>query len=349
MQNILQEKFQKIANELDKHLSQLPKQELEGINSQSLIDISSSDKISKQIAEEIFDLGPIKQLVFASDITEIMIQSHDSIWVEKNSIIIRTNIRFLNNKSYENLIHRICSCRNIYFDKELPFQSFKWNNFRIHLIADPITDNIKTSLRRISSSINLGKIIDQWPKDLTLYLKNLVKQKNSFLVIGTTGSGKTTLLNTLLSWTEFNERSVIIEDTDEIIKPNELSIKLLTKNKIADQSELIKQALRMRPDRIIMGEIRSCEAKDYLLALSTGHAGSMCTLHADDPQQALYRLEMLVQMGSPQWSLDTVRRLVKLSLNYIIHVKNYANSRKVHGIYKLSSLEDTGFTVEKVW
>jgi len=114
-----------------------------------------------------------------------------------------------------------------------------------------------------------------------------------------------------------------------------------------DQMQLVRRTLRLRPDRIVMGEVRGAEAKDFLMALATGHGGSFGTLHAQDASQALLRLEMLIQMGAPQWGLQAIRRLIQLSLDYVIVAeKNKAGNRHLKGIYRLCSLEDNGFLLE---
>jgi len=116
-----------------------------------------------------------------------------------------------------------------------------------------------------------------------------------------------------------------------------------------DQTQLVKRSLRLRPDRIVMGEVRGSEAKDFLMAMATGHSGSFGTLHAQDASQALIRLEMLIQMGAPQWSLTAIRRLIQLSLDYIIITGRAATGeRQLKGVFRLCSLEDQGFLVEQV-
>jgi pilus assembly protein CpaF len=148
---------------------------------------------------------------------------------------------------------------------------------------------------------------------------------------------------------------VIIEDTSELKIPNDAGVKLLTRRdphrnlRDIDQSELLKQALRMRPDRIIMGEIRGGEAKDLLMAFATGHTGCMGTLHAENARQALLRLEMLIQLGAPQWSLHAVRTLIWLSVQAVIVVaRGPQGVRKLEGVYKIASLEEVGFLIERM-
>jgi pilus assembly protein CpaF len=182
-----------------------------------------------------------------------------------------------------------------------------------------------------------------------------VEQRKNFLIVGGTGTGKTSLINALLHTCSDNERALVIEDTAEIELPNLSSMKLLTRQdpqgilKPIDQGQLLCHALRLRPDRIVVGEIRGAEAKDLLMALATGHSGSFGSLHASDARQALIRLEMLIQMGAPQWSLSAVRRLIQLSLDYVLLVGKSANGeRQFQGVFKICSLEETGFLIEKV-
>jgi pilus assembly protein CpaF len=150
------------------------------------------------------------------------------------------------------------------------------------------------------------------------------------------------------------DRVVMIEDTSELHSPNSASVKLLTRRdphghlRDIHQSDLLKQALRMRPDRIVMGEIRGEEAKDLLMAFATGHTGCMGTLHAETARQALIRLEMLIQLGAPQWGLHAVRTLIWLSLQNIVVVKkDKAGRRVLDGIYRVTALEEFGFLLER--
>jgi pilus assembly protein CpaF len=173
-------------------------------------------------------------------------------------------------------------------------------------------------------------------------------------LIGPTGSGKTAVLNACLAEISKDERVVILEDTDELRCANPLSTKLLSRwdsQKILSEvtlSDLVRLSLRLRPDRLVMGEVRGPEAKDLLMALSTGHRGSLATLHAETAQQALLRLEMLIQLGAPQWSLQAVRQLIHLSLDVIVVLKMEGRRRRLHGMWRLSSLETFGFTLEPI-
>lgn len=150
-----------------------------------------------------------------------------------------------------------------------------------------------------------------------------------------------------------DERMILIEDTPELNPPNTVSTSLLTQPSSSSSvpavsmSDLLKRALRLRPDRIGIGEIRGGEACDLLMALSTGHSGSFGSLHAKSPHEALLRLEMLVQMGAPHWSIDSIRTLIGLTIQYIIVVEKKGSERKLAGIYKLETVEKTGFTISR--
>lgn len=234
-----------------------------------------------------------------------------------------------------------------------------YKNFRVHIAIAPITpQGACVSFRRHPDSPWTFQALEKkdWASLSDLQrLKDLVINQHNLLIVGPTGSGKTSILNACLQEIPNNERVVCIEDTNEIKLPNIFSTKLLTRKSEEDlyrdfsQQDLLYEALRMRPQRLVMGEIRGPEAKDYLMALSTGHSGCLCTLHADNAKQALWRLEMLVQMGAPQWSLETVRRLIHLSVHRIVLLENQntTGQRSLEGIYKISSLEDFGFLIEK--
>jgi pilus assembly protein CpaF len=194
-----------------------------------------------------------------------------------------------------------------------------------------------------------------WCTDSELkLLKHIVDQKENFIVVGGTSSGKTTVLQAMMNEVSPTCRSVIIEDTQELRPTNNLSVSLLTKTDFThmknsiSMTDLLKRALRLRPDRLVVGEIRGGEATDLLMALSTGHEGSFGSLHAKNHSEALLRLEMLIQMGAPQWQHESIRRLIGLTIKYIIVVKKEKSRRLLDGIYKLCSVESNGITTMKV-
>jgi len=261
--------------------------------------------------------------------------------------------------SFKTIIERLLSESQRQLTLEQPSLDVTFKNFRFSLVGEPLTQNsTHFCLRRHPENPwTFSKLIEhKWCTDAELeIIIQLLNSKSSLLIIGPTGSGKTSVINALLNQVPENERCLLIEDNSEICIPNPVSLKLLTREDpfgilpAITQNDLIKKSLRLRPDRLIMGEIRGIEAKDFLLALSTGHSGSLATLHAKDPHEALLRLEMLIQMGAPQWSLSSIRRLIYLSLHHILVVdKNINGKRFLKGIYKINSLEDLGFLLEKL-
>ncbi len=320
---------------------------------------SSDEEIKKRILQEFYEFGPLHSLFQDNEVTEIMVTSHDYIAFEKGGRISTFQDHFCSKNSYLATIERILKNCKCHTSKNIPMVDAKFLDFRLHLITDEVTKNQPLlTLRRHPENVwTLDRLLqNQWCTETELEtLHQILKQKKSFLVLGNTGSGKTSVTNAMLHELPPHERNILIEDTEELRLPNFVSCRLLTRMDAHEQltpisqSILVRQALRMRPDRIVLGEIRSEEAKDFLMALSTGHEGSFATLHANDPQQALIRLEMLVQMACPQWSLESIRRLLQLSLSFLIVCRRHPNGkRSLGGIYKVGSLESFGLLLEKM-
>ncbi|MFP5518573.1 MAG: CpaF family protein [Bdellovibrionia bacterium] len=331
---------------------------IEGVIKELCQNLESNLQI--RINHEFFGMGPIQDLIVDAEVTEILINGPQKISYEKFGHLHGLDDGFLSETTFRNFVDRIQELTQVYINKERPFADGHWGPFRLALVHESLTScGFQISFRRhpenpwsFDSLHELG-----WASEKEiLLLQNLMREKKNILVVGSTGSGKTSLLNAMLQATDKNTRSLIIEDASELKCPNSHSIKLLTRDRTSDgiyseidQSELVKRSLRLRPDRIVMGEIRGGEAKDFLMAIATGHRGSLASIHADDPQQALLRLEMLIQMGAPQWALSAIRRLIQLSLDYLVVVKRTPQGqRQLQGLYRLSSLEHHGFLLETV-
>jgi pilus assembly protein CpaF len=320
--------------------------------------IDAPTEVRLRLLAEFFGCGPIESLL-DGDCTEIIINGRDAIWFESDGMLSRHDDIFHSALSYRNFISRMSREASIVASLDCPFADGRWRDMRVHLIIPPASgDEAVITLRRHPKNPwTLSRLASRgWATSEQLNaLLALVHEKKNFVVIGGTGSGKTSVLNACLSEIVDGERAVIIEDTSELNKPNTVSTKLLARRdpqghlREIDQSELLKQALRMRPDRIVMGEIRGGEAKDLLMAFATGHQGCMGTLHAENARQALIRLEMLIQIGAPQWNVHAVRSLIFLSLQAVVVVgKTKTGERKLEGIYRIASLEDVGFLIEKI-
>lgn len=316
-------------------------------------------QLASRIREEFNSWGPLVAPLEDESVTEILVNGPHSIWIERGGQLEKHPDFFFSDLSFRNCLERISQAAKSHITVEHPCADGQFGNFRLSLIGADLTRSTPhLSLRRHPKNPWTFEKLQshQWcHSSATEFFQKIIAQKKNFLVIGATGSGKTSVLNSFLNLLPENERVVVIEDTSEIALPNSASMKLLTREDpqgilpTIDQTQLVKRSLRLRPDRIVMGEVRGAEAKDFLMALATGHSGSFGTLHAQDAAQALIRLEMLIQMGAPQWSLSAIRRLIQLSLDYIIVTGRESSGKRIFkGAYRLSSLEDHGFLVETV-
>ena len=311
-----------------------------------------------RLEDEFFGVGPLSPLMADPDVTEIIINGATEVWFERRGVLARHADQFLSDSSFKNFVDRACTEAAVKVDLAQPFADGHWRGFRLHVGRAPLTRvAYHLTLRRTPESpwtLTTLTAAGWCTREDAEVLRGLVDARVNILVIGPTGAGKTSVLNALLGETAANERTVILEDTDELKAPNAASAKLLTRPAIGHQlpeytlTDLVRQSLRMRPDRLVIGEVRGGEAKDLLLALATGHAGSLGTLHARDARQALLRLEMLVQLGAPQWNLAAIRRLLHLSVGALVTCEFSEGRRRLGGVMKIAGLEDFGLLLESM-
>ncbi len=322
-------------------------------------DAIDANSVRERMIHEYFAAGPLENLMDDAAITEIIVNGPESIWIEKCGKLQRIADRFLSALTYRNFIFRMSHEAGIQANLAHPFADGLWRHSRVHLMIPPASgEHTVITIRRHAKNpwtLDALEAAGWATPESMLALKKLVREHKNFLVVGPTGSGKTSVLNACLFEIPENERTLMIEDTSELRVPNAASAKLLTRKDAQEilreitQADLLKQALRMRPDRLVMGEIRGAEAKDLLMAFATGHTGCMGTLHAESARQALLRLEMLIQLGAAQWSLQAVRTLIHLSVQAVVVVgRTHEGVRRLEGIFKISSLEEVGFLVEKI-
>jgi pilus assembly protein CpaF len=305
------------------------------------------------------ELAPLVKLLNDTDVTEILVNSARDIYFEKQGQLKRSADLFLTADHYLAAIDRLTESGQTFLNREKPFIETQMGDWRLTLIFSEISGRSPLlSLRRRSRiPWNLEKLCAaNWCAVREYeFLSEALIEKRNILVVGPTSSGKTTVLQALLHSLEASERVLIIEDTQELNLPNQASASLLTRAHVnanvgaIDLTELIQKALRLRPDRLVIGEVRGPEAYALLLALSTGHEGSFGSLHARNTQEALLRLEMLVQLGAPNWSLQSIRRLISLSLDLIVTVEKTPQGRRLKEIAQLHSAEEMGVTTEKVF
>jgi pilus assembly protein CpaF len=326
--------------------------------------VGLSPEVKLRVTEEVLGWGPIAQLLDDPSLTEIVINSPEQIWVERHGRWLQHHDRFFSELTYRNFLHRLARDSGAKVDFRKPYADGRWRDFRVHRVAPPIAQGQgQLSLRRVRNQAwTLQDLFaHDWVPErdriaVHSALTRLVREHQNVLIFGGTSSGKTSVLGALLAEAKGDERMLILEDADEITPPNPLSVKLLAKEQSLDDElkipleALLRQSLRMRPDRIILGEVRGGEAKDLLMALSTGHCGSWGTLHARTAQEGLMRLEMLVQMGAPQWSNSTVRQLIAQSVQALIQLSRDENGkRRLDAIHRIASLEDRGFCLTSIY
>jgi pilus assembly protein CpaF len=349
-----------VVNEILNHLREKNSSfERSDLDSFIQANLNLTDQQKLRLTDEFCDWGPLKDLIEDRTVSEILVNGPKSIWFERHGRLYAFDDHFLSDITFNNFLDRLCHKAGVQINAERPTTNGHIDNFRLHLVGPELTHGQPAlSLRRQSSAawdLSALRQMNFFSLEQQQQVERIIESHESFIVVGPTGSGKTTFLNACLKGVKPDERCVLIEDTEELHLPNNLCTRLLTRVDMhgtlptIDQTELVKQCLRMRPDRLIIGEVRSAEAKDLLLALSTGHNGSMGTLHASSAQQALFRLEMLVQMGAPFWTAQIIRRLIGLSLKYIfVAEKTQDGQRRLEGIYMISGFEDMGLLLEKV-
>ena len=324
-----------------------------------IISNNSSKKYQERIEQEILGYGPLDSILHLPFVNEIIVNGETSISYEEQGEMKTLQDCFLSSCTFNNIVEKILAEAQLTLDIKKPFAEGRWKDFRVHIIRPPLVEmSFHLVFRKHpKNSWSFSSLEEQgWaPKEAMDILKDFIQQRCNFLIVGPTSSGKTSLLNACLRELSPLERVISIEDTSEILLANRISTKLLTQLSpeqnlsLIDQAQLVKQSLRLRPDRLVMGEVRGPEAKDLLMALTTGHRGSIGTLHSESASQALWKLETLAGMGMPQGQQNTIQRLIFSCLQGVVVLGKYKKYRFLKGIYKLTGLEPTGFLWETLF
>lgn len=325
--------------------------------------IPRSDRalVKEELFDDILGYGPIQCLVDSDDFTEIMVNGYDRVYVEENGKLILTDIQFRDNAHLMQIIDRIVSRVGRRVDESSPMCDARLlDGSRVNVIIPPLSlvGPILT-IRKFSKTPITAENLVAWhscSKRMLEFLEAAVKGKLNIIVSGGTGSGKTTLLNVLSSYIPADERIITIEDSAEVQLKQEHVLTLESrpanmegKGRISIR-DLVVNALRMRPDRIIVGEVRSEETLDMLQAMNTGHDGSLTTIHANSPRDSISRIETMVMMSGSELPSKAIRDQVASAINIIVQQARLKDgSRKITSISEIVGMEGDVIRMQEIF
>ena len=325
------------------------------------LSVSERDRLVSDVQHELFGLGPLEPLLKDPTISDILVNSHKTIYIERRGKIERTNVQFKDDEHLMRVIERIVSSVGRRIDESSPMVDARLQDgSRVNAIIPPLSiDGPVVSIRRFGSDpLKMSALIDYkaLTKDIADMLQMVVTARLNILISGGTGAGKTTLLNALSAYIPENERIVTIEDSAELQLQQPHVVRLETRPPNIEgrgevtQRDLVKNALRMRPDRIVIGEVRGGEAIDMLQAMNTGHDGSLTTVHANTPRDALARLETMIQMTGMRLSDRAMRQQIASALNLVVQVARMSDgSRRVTSISEVTGMEGETITMQEIF
>jgi len=319
------------------------------------------ERLAKEVLDEVFGLGPLEPLLADPTVSDILVNTHKNVYVERKGMLEQTNIRFRDDAHLMTIIDRIVSAVGRRVDESSPMVDARLvDGSRVNAIIPPLAiDGPCLSIRRFGHNrLAAEELISNrslTPQMLEL-LRGCVKARLNILISGGTGTGKTTLLNVLSSYISNRERIVTIEDAAELLLNQEHVVRLETRppniegKGIVQQRQLVINALRMRPDRIIVGEVRGEETLDMLQAMNTGHDGSLTTIHANSPRDALSRLETMVAMSNFNLPETAIRRQIAAALDVVVQMSRMSDgTRKIVGIAEITGMEGEVVTMQDIF
>ncbi|HVC35050.1 MAG TPA: CpaF family protein [Chloroflexota bacterium] len=318
-------------------------------------------RIVREIADEILGLGPLEPLLADPTVTEVMVNGPREVYVERKGLLHRTDAAFRDEAHIMRIIDRIVSPLGRRIDESSPMVDARLpDGSRVNAIIPPLSvDSPTITIRRFSKDpLTVDNLIEYGTltPSIAAFLKACVESRVNMIISGGTGSGKTTLLNVLSSFIPPRERIVTIEDPCELQMRQPHVVRLETRPSNIEgkgevtQRQLVKNALRMRPDRIVVGEVRSGEAFDMLQAMNTGHDGSLTTAHSNTPRDGLARIENMVLMASLDLPIRAIREQIASAVNMIVHVSRLRDgSRRVTHVTEVVGMEGDMITLQDIF
>ena len=344
-----------VQAQLTKLIEQLLQQETFPLNQRE------RTQITQDILNEVLGLGPLEPLLADQTVADILVNGHKQVFVERFGQLELTPIRFKDDAHLKKIIEKIVSRVGRRIDESVPMVDARLGDgSRVNAIIPPLAiDGPSLSIRKFSKDpLQLYHLVEKrsLTPEIGELLKAIVQARLNVLISGGTGSGKTTLLNVLSGFIPNNERIVTIEDAAELQLRQDHVVRLETrpaniegKGEIA-QRELVKNALRMRPDRIIVGEVRGAESLDMLQAMNTGHDGSLTTVHANSARDALTRIETLVSMAGLNLATKAMRHYVSSALDVIIQIARLSDgTRKLISLQEVVGMEGDLITLQELF
>jgi pilus assembly protein CpaF len=313
------------------------------------------------VLHELFGLGPLEVLLQDPSISDILVNRYDQVYVERLGRLEPTETIFRDERHLQQIIERIVSSIGRRIDESSPMVDARLaDGSRVNAIIPPLAlDGAVLSIRRFRTDrLGADDLVgrESWTQPMRDFLQAAVACRLNIIVSGGTGAGKTTLLNILSSFINDNERVVTIEDAAELKLRQRHVVRLETRPANIEgkgavrQRELVVNALRMRPDRIVVGEVRSEEALDMLQAMNTGHDGSLTTIHANGPREALYRLDTMVAMANLNIPEKAIRQQIASAVNMVVQISRMADgTRKVTAVSELTGMEGEVITMQDIF
>jgi len=319
------------------------------------------DRLVSEVHHELFGLGPLEPLLADPTISDILVNSYSNVYIERRGRLERTPISFKDDEHLMRVIERIVSTVGRRIDEAQPMVDARLpDGSRVNAIIPPLAiDGPTLSIRRFGTDpLKMPALIENGAltKEIAILFEMCVRARLNIIISGGTGAGKTTLLNAMSAYIPADERIVTIEDSAELQLQQPHVVRLETrpmniegKGEIT-QRDLVRNSLRMRPDRIVVGEVRGAEAIDMLQAMNTGHDGSLTTIHANTPRDSLSRLETMIQMTGMRLSDRAMRQQIASAVNLVIQVARLTDgTRRIVSISEVTGMEGEMITMQEIF
>jgi pilus assembly protein CpaF len=335
----------------------------ESVLAQESLPLSAADRerLVNDVRHELFGLGPLEPLLADPTISDILVNAHGKIYIERRGKLEVTSVAFKDDEHLMRVIERIVTSVGRRIDESSPMVDARLHDgSRVNAIIPPLSiDGPVLSIRRFGAEpLRMHMLIEHkaLTKDIADMLQMCVSARLNVLISGGTGAGKTTLLNALSAYIPEDERIVTIEDSAELQLQQPHVVRLETRPPNIEgrgevtQRDLVRNSLRMRPDRIVIGEVRGGEAIDMLQAMNTGHDGSLTTIHANTPRDALARLETMIQMTGMRLSDRAMRQQVASAIDLVVQVARLSDgTRRLTSISEITGMEGETITMQEIF